>query len=66
MLVRYVLTEYDPDRSWIVVGQEDLEVELAKAGDFYAWAAEHHQAPRWSAELIVGQLGHDTPSSGEG
>jgi hypothetical protein len=59
MLVHYTLTQYDENREWVVLGQEVRSVELDSPHDFYRWAAETWKAPRWTAELHVGQLGHD-------
>lgn len=51
MEINYTLTKYDPDRPLVVIDTEDRTVDLGSADDFYRWAAETWQAPRWTAEL---------------
>jgi hypothetical protein len=55
VLLKFVLTEYDPERPWIVVGERQETVELATMASFHAWANEAWPAPRWRAELHPGQ-----------
>jgi hypothetical protein len=57
---RFTLTEYDPDRPWIVRGQDVQTITLADGASFFEWAHEHWPAPRWSVELDPWQL---TPRS---
>jgi hypothetical protein len=49
----FTLTEHDPTRPWIVVGQEHRTVTL-DALDFFAcfaWARERWPFPRWTVQL---------------
>jgi hypothetical protein len=47
----YRVTEFDPERPWIVVGTSHGQVTLAYEASFFAWAHENWPAPRWSVEL---------------
>ena len=38
---RYNVTEYDPERPWIVLGSSKGQVTLADDHSFYEWAQEH-------------------------
>ena len=57
---RYTVTEYDPERPWIVLGSSHGQVTLPDDSGFFEWAQEHWPAPRWSVELDPWQL---TPKS---
>lgn len=60
-LIRYRLTEYDPDRTWIVVGQSEHEVDMP-IDDFTEWARNEHPAPVYRVdahnltELVLARL----------
>jgi hypothetical protein len=55
---RYVVTEYDPHRPWLLVGEpRRLTVELEHAGSFTAWAARTWPPPRYRADLEPETLG---------
>ena len=53
---RFTLTEYDPDRPWIVRARDTQTVTLADEASFFEWAHEHWPAPQWSVELDPWQL----------
>jgi len=38
---RYNVTEYDPERPWIVLSSSRGQVALADHDSFYEWAQEH-------------------------
>ncbi len=59
----FILTEHDPERPWIVVGQEQRVVWLDDRARFVEWAAEQWPAPRWTAELDPWQDGPEWPRS---
>jgi hypothetical protein len=49
--IHYSVTEYDPARPWVVVGQHRrLTIDLEEGEDFVVWAAEHWPAPRYRVE----------------
>ncbi|MGP0051823.1 MAG: hypothetical protein ACLPZR_23690 [Solirubrobacteraceae bacterium] len=53
----YNVTEFDPQRPWVVVGEtRRLCVELEDGQDFNLWAAKEWPAPRFRAELEPGEL----------
>jgi hypothetical protein len=52
----FTVTEHDPDRPWIVRGQDRRTVTLENGTNFFRWAAENWPAPRWSVELDPWQL----------
>lgn len=58
---RYSVTEYDPERPWIVHGSSRGQVTLADDDSFYEWAQEHWPAPRWSVQLDPWQLAPKWP-----
>lgn len=58
---RYSVTEYDPERPWIVHGSSRGQVTLADDDSFYEWAHEHWPAPRWSVQLDPWQLAPKWP-----
>jgi hypothetical protein len=47
----YTIIEHDPDKPWLVRGNSRGTVTLDEDASFFAWAAEHWPAPRWSVEL---------------
>lgn len=47
------MTEYDPERPWIVLSSTRGQVTLPDEGSFYEWAQEHWPGPRWSVQLVV-------------
>jgi hypothetical protein len=52
----YTVFEHDPQQPWIVRGEtQHLTVQLDRAADFPAWAAERWPSPRFTAELDLGQ-----------
>lgn len=52
---RFTVFEHDPQRPWIVLGPtQHLTVELKRADDFAAWAAQHWSRDRFTAELDPG------------
>lgn len=54
---RYALTEYDPQRPWLLVGQvQHLTVELESDQSFAEWAAKRWPPPRFSVGLEPGPL----------
>jgi hypothetical protein len=54
---RYVLTEYDPQKPWIVVGPpRHLTVDLGPDESFSAWAAQQWPSPEFRAELAPDEL----------
>jgi hypothetical protein len=54
--LRYTVTEYDPERPWVMLTQtRGLVVDL-DAQDFPAWAARAWPAPRYRTELEPGTL----------
>ncbi len=59
----FTLTEHDPQRPWIVVGQEQRIVWLDDRARFGEWAAEQWPAPRWTAELDPWQLSPEWPGN---
>lgn len=59
----FTLTEHDSAEPWLVVRQEHQTIALEDGASFYAWAAEHWPAPRWSVELDPWQLGPEWPGS---
>jgi hypothetical protein len=52
----FVVTEHDPERPWIVRGQDRETVTLDDSASFWTWAHERWPAPRWSVELDPWQL----------
>ncbi len=52
----YTVTEHDPARPWVVLGQQRDRVMLAEGDDFFTWANERWPAPRWSVELDPHEL----------
>jgi hypothetical protein len=58
---RYSVTEYDPERPWIVLGSSRGQVTLPDNESFYEWAHEHWPAPRWSVQLDPWQLAPEWP-----
>ena len=56
---RFTATEHDPERPWIVRGQDHCTVTLDDGLQFFAWAAEQFPPPRWTVELDPFQLGPD-------
>jgi hypothetical protein len=52
----FTLTQHDPERPWLVRGQEHRTVRLDGDEDFFAWAHEMWPAPRWSVQLDPWQL----------
>jgi hypothetical protein len=49
---RYTVTEYDPNKPWVVVGMiPGLIVELPDEQDFPVWAASQWPAPRYEPRL---------------
>jgi hypothetical protein len=53
---RFTLTEHDPDRPWIVRGQDRQTITLAEGANFFEWAHEQWPPPQWSVELDPWQL----------
>jgi hypothetical protein len=62
---RFTLTEHDPERPWIVVGQEHRTVTLDDAVNFFEWRHAQWPSPRWSIELDPWQLSPDGPGPRE-
>jgi hypothetical protein len=52
----YTLTEYDPERPWIVIRQEHRTITLDDGLNFFEWAHEQWPATAWTAELDPWQL----------
>jgi hypothetical protein len=53
---RFTVFEHDPEKPWLVLGPtQHLTVDLERADDFRAWAAQHWPWPRFTAELDPGQ-----------
>jgi hypothetical protein len=52
----YTLSEYDPDRPWVVVNIEHRTVELHAGAEFSAWAREQWPPPRCRVEPDPWQL----------
>jgi hypothetical protein len=52
----YTLTEHNPAKPWLIVGQEHRTVDLADSTNFFEWAGEQWLAPRWSVQLDPRQL----------
>ena len=50
------ITEYDPERPWVVRSSQHRTVELPDGVDFYAWARDRWPAPHWTVELDPWQL----------
>ena len=48
---RFTLTEYDPDRPWVVRATGRHVIELPDDQDFGAWAAERWPDQRFKVEL---------------
>lgn len=49
---RYSVTEYDPERSWVVVStRRGMTVELNDDVPFWDWAFEEWPTPRYKVEL---------------
>ena len=48
---RFTLTEYDPDRPWVVRSQGRHFIELPDDQDFAAWASERWPDQRFMVEL---------------
>jgi hypothetical protein len=48
---RFILTEHDPARPWLVIGAEHRTVTLDDDVNFFAWARGRWSEPRWSVEL---------------
>jgi hypothetical protein len=59
----YALTEHDPDRPWLVVGQQHRIVTLEDDANFFEWAHKEWPAPRWSVQLDPWELSPTHPSS---
>jgi hypothetical protein len=54
--LRYTVTEYDPQRPWVMVSRtRGLAVDL-DAEDFPAWAARAWPATRYTTEIEPGAL----------
>jgi hypothetical protein len=53
---RYSMTEYDPERPWIVLGSSRGQVTLPDDDSFYERAHQHWPGPRWSVQLATWQL----------
>jgi hypothetical protein len=54
---RYVLTEYNPQMPWIVLGTaRHLTVDLGPGESFTEWAGERWPSPRFRAELEPDEL----------
>ena len=55
---RYIVVEYDLERSWLLVGQpRRLTVELEDTESFDAWAAGRWPPPQYKANLEPEALG---------
>jgi hypothetical protein len=52
----YTVTERDPDRPWIVLGNEHRNVELEAQVNSFEWAHQQWPEPRWTVELDPRQL----------
>jgi hypothetical protein len=59
----FVIAEHDPERPWIVLGQEHRSVTLEDGIVFWSWVQERWPAPRWSVELDPWQLAPDWSGS---
>lgn len=56
----YAVTDHDPDRPWIVVGEiRHLTVQLQDDRNFFEWAAREWPAPRYQVQLEPWQLSPD-------
>jgi hypothetical protein len=64
----FTITEHDPEKPWLVLGQEHGTATLPDVPAFFAWARERWPEPRWSIELEPWQLapGSSVPGSGPG
>jgi len=55
---RFTVTEYDPGRPWIRVGESrHMSIELKEDESFAVWAAGAWPPPRFKAELEPDPLG---------
>jgi len=54
--LRYTVTEYDPQRPWMMVSRTRGLVVTLDAEAFPAWAARAWPAPRYTTELEPGAL----------
>jgi hypothetical protein len=52
----FTVTEHDPARPWIVLGQDHRSVMLDDGASFFEWAAERWPKPRWTVEVDPWQL----------
>jgi len=59
----FTITEYDPDRPWMVLWREHRTIKLPDGRDFFAWTREQWPAPRWSVELDPWQLAPKCPDA---
>jgi hypothetical protein len=49
---RYTITEYDPQRPWLIVGPlRRMTVDLEEGEDFSTWAAQVWPRPRFQAQI---------------
>lgn len=61
----FTVTEYDPERPWIVLGTGRHTVELEAGEDFFAWAAKQWPAARFTVQLDPWQSQAPEEWSGE-
>jgi hypothetical protein len=56
----FTVTEYSPDKPWLVVGSEHRTVQLDDREDFHDWAHERWPEPRWRVDANPWQLSPGT------
>jgi hypothetical protein len=52
----FTLTEYQPDKPWLIVSIGRDSVELEDGENFYDWAQEHYPNSRYRVELDRGRF----------
>ena len=57
----FSIIEHDPDRPWMVLSTQHRTVKFPDHLAFFAWAAEHWPAPRWTVQLDPWQLAPKWP-----
>lgn len=52
----YTVTEHDPVRPWLIIGQERRSIDLEDGRAFFVWAAKNWPADRFTVNLDPWQL----------
>ena len=52
----FTVTEHDPDKPWIVVGQQRRTVELDDGAGFFEWVRRAWPEPHYTVQLDPYQL----------